>query len=80
MVGLAAGAHSLFCESSFMVKDRDQARRTRHLTTTACAEIANAAGVSHLIPFHFSKRYMKQPAAVYAEIGAICPRTVIPCE
>jgi ribonuclease Z len=78
LVALAAGAHSLFCEASFMLEDAAQARRTQHLTTRACAEIANAAGVAHLLPFHFSRRYMQCAPAVYREIRSFCERTVVP--
>ena len=75
---LARGAHSLFCEASFMVEHREQAERTQHLTTTACAEIANAAGVTHLLPFHFSKRYIKRSPEVYCAIRQVCDKTVVP--
>lgn len=78
VVLLAQGAHSLFCEAPFMLEHSDQARRTGHLTTRACAEIANAAGVKHLLPFHFSRRYIKHAADVYREIHAISPQTVLP--
>jgi ribonuclease Z len=78
LVALAAGAHSLFCEASFLLEDVAQARRTQHLTTRACAEIANAAGVAQLHPFHFSRRYMKRAADVYREIRCVCERTVVP--
>jgi ribonuclease Z len=75
---LASGAHSLFCEAPFMLRHAGQAERTRHLTTRACAEIANAAGVHHLHPFHFSKRYIRSAPEVYEEIARFCPRTVLP--
>lgn len=75
---LAAGAHSLFCEAPFMLEHADQAGRTRHLTTRACAEIANAAGVRHLHPFHFSRRYIRRAPDVYREISRMCPQTVLP--
>jgi len=78
LIALAQGAHSLFCEASFMLKHRDKACRTQHLTTTACAEIANAAGVNQLLPFHFSTRYIKHAPAVYREISRVCDRTVVP--
>ncbi len=61
-----------------MVADSEQARHTQHLTTAACAEIANAAEVTHLMPFHFSKRYIKRAAEVYEELRGICERTVVP--
>jgi len=78
LIGLAAGAHTLFCESSFLEADRAQAMRTGHLTTRGCGEIARAAGVRHLIPFHFSRRYEDAPWHVYEEIAAVCPQTVVP--
>jgi ribonuclease BN (tRNA processing enzyme) len=78
LVELAQNAHSLFCEASFMLEHADQAIRTQHLTTRACAEIANAADVGQLLPFHFSKRYIKRAADVYREIHGVCDRTVLP--
>jgi ribonuclease BN (tRNA processing enzyme) len=75
---LAYGAHTLFCEASFVEADAAQAARTAHLTTRACAEIAIAAGVARLVPIHFSRRYEKEPARVYAEIAAACNVVVIP--
>lgn len=75
---LAKNAHTFFCESPFREKDSVQAQRTGHLTTKACAEIANTANVQHLIPFHFSRRYEEAPWQVYDEIAAVCPQVVIP--
>ncbi len=78
LIALAHGAHTLFCESTFREADADHAARTAHLTTRACAEIAEAAGVARLVPFHFSRRYEKDPATVYAEIAAACRAVAIP--
>jgi ribonuclease Z len=78
VVELARGAHTLFCESTFRMSDAAQAARTAHLTTRACAEIAEAAGVARLVPFHFSRRYEHDPASVYAEIAGVFPRVMIP--
>ncbi|MEW8507508.1 MAG: Clp1/GlmU family protein [Candidatus Thiodiazotropha sp.] len=78
LIALAKGAHTLFCESPFMRGDADQARRTGHLTTKACGEIATQASVRHLIPFHFSRRYEDAPLPLYDEIAAACPHVVIP--
>ena len=75
---LAMDAHTLFCEATFLQQELKQAKRTGHLTTYACGEIANAARVQHLIPFHFSRRYENQPWRVYQEIGAVCPQLVRP--
>jgi len=69
---LAHGAHTFFCESTFLEEDHDQALRTAHLTTRACGEIAEAARVARLIPFHFSRRYEGRLAQVYEEIAAYC--------
>ncbi len=78
LMSLATGAHTLFCESTFLLREEAQAKRSGHLTTRSCAEIANQAGVQYLIPFHFSRRYEKQPWQVYDEIAALCPQVVMP--
>jgi len=64
----ARRAALLFCESTFRAADRVLAERTQHLTTRACAEIASAAQVERLVPFHFSKRYEGYLDAVYGEL------------
>lgn len=79
LAALARDAHTLFCEASFRLQDMEQAHRNQHLTTRACADIAGAAGVSRLVPFHFSRRYEDDPAAVYEEIEAIFPHVFVPC-
>jgi len=68
---LAGEADLLFCEATFCAADLAQARDTRHLTTRACVEIAQAAGVDRLVPFHFSKRYTDRVGAVYAELEEV---------
>ncbi len=75
---LARGAHTFFCEAPFVEADAAQAVRTGHLTARACGEIATAAGVIHLVPFHFSRRYAGAPQRVYDEVRAVCSRVVIP--
>jgi ribonuclease Z len=74
----AAGAHTFFLEAAFRKADIEQATRTGHLTTRACGEIAVAAAVEQLIPFHFSRRYEGDVAAVYEEIVLACPSTAVP--
>jgi hypothetical protein len=44
----------------------------------ACGEIANAADVQRLMPFHFSRRYEDTPQRVYAEEASVCSRTLVP--
>ncbi len=75
---LARNAHTFFCEACFLEADGDLAKRTGHLTARACAEIAEAAGVARLVPFHFSRRYADAPERIYRELRAVCPRTVVP--
>jgi ribonuclease Z len=78
LCALADRADALFCEAVFCAADADRARRTGHLTARACGEIASGARVRRLFPFHFSRRYRSDPAAVYAEIQAACPTTLVP--
>jgi ribonuclease BN (tRNA processing enzyme) len=74
--GLAEGADVLICEAAFTAADADQAGRTGHLTARACGEIAAAAGVGRLIPFHFSRRYESDPEQVYGEVRAAFGRSL----
>ncbi len=78
LVALARGSHTFFCEASFLEEDAELAALTAHLTTRACAEIAEQAGVARLVPFHFSRRYEKDSEPLYEEIAAVCPRVVVP--
>jgi ribonuclease BN (tRNA processing enzyme) len=75
---LARYAHTLFCEACFMEADANQATQTGHLTTRACGEIATAAEVARLVPFHFSQRYADKLQQVYDEIHAVCSCVVMP--
>ena len=75
---LAQGAHTFFCEAAFAEAEIGIASRTGHLTTRACGEIATAAGVKCLVPFHFSKRYENNSGLLYDEIRNVCPQTVVP--
>jgi ribonuclease BN (tRNA processing enzyme) len=75
---LARYAHTFFCEACFVEADADQAGRTGHLTTRACAEIAMAAEVARLVPFHLLRRYADKPQQIYDEVRAVCPRLVMP--
>jgi len=75
---LASGAHTLVCEASFLGRDSAQATRTGHLTARACGEIAAAAQVQQLLPFHFSRRYQDDAGPVYCEVSAAFPRLTLP--
>jgi ribonuclease BN (tRNA processing enzyme) len=65
---LARSAHTLFCETPFTAADKDKAENTQHLTTLAAIRIARDAGVERLVPFHFSKRYERNPDVIYDEL------------
>jgi len=78
LIELARHAHTFFCEAPFMEADVDHASRNGHLTTRACGEIASAAGVARLVPFHFSRRYAYQPLSLYEEIERYRPQLLTP--
>ncbi|MCW3782697.1 MBL fold metallo-hydrolase [Defluviimonas salinarum] len=67
IVELARGADHLFIEAVFPEADRSFATTSRHLTARAAGEIARAAGVAGLTPFHHSARYADAAAALAAE-------------
>lgn len=72
-------------QAPFLQRERAQAARTGHLTADrarmwtarACGEIAAAAGVARLVPFHFSRRHGAEPDAIYAEVMEACPCAVV---
>jgi len=78
LIRLAQGADSFFCEAVFTHDDLTQAGATKHLTARACGEIATAAGVNRLIPFHFSRRYEGEAERIYSEVAAVCSRLTVP--
>lgn len=75
---LARGAHTLFCESTFMLSEQEQAKRTQHLTTQTCAQIANNADVRQLVTFHFSHRYDNRRWQLYEELQRFTDKVLIP--
>lgn len=70
---LAAGADLFFIEATFRAADAEQARARAHLTTAAAGEIARAAGVRRVEPFHFSPRYDDVDAMVDEVTAAFDP-------
>lgn len=78
LTGLARGAHTLFCEAAFTEADRSHAEASGHLTARGCGEIASAAQVERLVPFHLSRRYEKNPLQIYDEVRSACQRVVLP--
>ena len=78
LVDLARHAHTFFCECSFMEADKTHAEQNGHLTTRACGEIATEAGVSRLVPFHFSRRYQHKTDELYDELSEYCACVCLP--
>lgn len=70
IIKLVAGADILFIESAFATADAALAADRAHLTTQAAGEIARAAGVARVEPFHFSARYEGEEARMLAEVQA----------
>ena len=75
---LARRAHTLFCEAAFNEADKEYAERSGHLTSRGCGEIAMAAKVERLVPFHLSRRYEANPLQIYDEVRSVCQRVVLP--
>ncbi len=70
IAALAEEADMLFLEARFAADDAAQAQERAHLTTRACGEIARAARVRRLEPFHFSPRYEGEEARMLDEVEA----------
>ncbi len=70
IVALARDADILFIEAAFAAADTALAAERAHLTTAAAGEIARAANVRRVEPFHFSPRYEGKDAAMIAEVEA----------
>ncbi len=79
LILFAQNAHTFFCEAAFTLKHEKKARSASHLTARACGEIAQAANVEQVIPFHFSKRYEHGPQEIYDEVRSVCTRLVSLC-
>jgi len=70
IIDLVRDADLLFIEAAFAGADADLARERAHLTTRAAGEIARAAGVRRVEPFHFSPRYEGEEEQMIAEVMA----------
>jgi ribonuclease Z len=56
---LVAGSDTFYSEAYFLHDDIEWARKRNHLTARIVGEIAREAGVRHLVPLHFSPRYLE---------------------
>lgn len=70
IVRLARDADILFIEATFSAADAELAHERAHLTTTAAGEIARAARVKRVEPFHFSSRYEGLEDKMIGEVQA----------
>jgi len=70
IVALARDADVLFIDAAFSQADAAIAAERAHLTTTAAGEIARAAVVRHVEPFHFSARYTGEETRMIEEVQA----------
>jgi ribonuclease Z len=68
IIRLVRGADLLFIEAAFAQADVDLAADRAHLTTAAAGQIARAAGVRRIEPFHFSSRYEGEEARLMDEV------------
>jgi ribonuclease Z len=71
---LVYGADLLFIEAAFAQADAGLAAERGHLTTKAAGEIARAAEVRRVEPFHFSPRYEGEEENMIAEVMAAFSR------
>jgi ribonuclease Z len=70
IIDLVGGADLLYIEAAFAEADVALAAERAHLTTKAAGEIARAAGVRRVEPFHFSPRYEGEEERMVAEVMA----------
>jgi ribonuclease Z len=68
VLALARDADQLFIEAVFLEEDAQIAARRLHLTAAHAGRMAREAGARHLVPFHFSPRYLDRPEALRAEV------------
>jgi ribonuclease BN (tRNA processing enzyme) len=77
LIRFAQNAHTFFCEAAFTRAHEARATASGHLTADTCGEIAKAANVGQLVPFHFSKRYDGDPGPIYREVQSVFAGKVV---
>ena len=70
IIRLAQGADQLFIETAFLEEDAALAAERRHLTAAQAGAIARKAGVSGIVPLHFSARYAGREAELRQQAEA----------
>ena len=75
LVELARDADALVIEATYTSLEADVAREFGHLTARQAAELAEAAGVQHLILNHISRRYSERE--ILEEARPIFPETIV---
>jgi ribonuclease Z len=68
IVALAQDADILFIETTFLDEHKDRAQEKRHLTARQAGELARAANVGQVIPFHFSPIYREEEQRLRQEL------------
>jgi len=74
---IAKNSDLLIAESTFLSKDKDQAKEKKHLTTINAATIAKKSKVKKLILMHISQRYQANPSEIENEAKKIFKNTSI---
>jgi ribonuclease Z len=67
ILALVRDADQLFIETVFLEEDAALAARRLHLTAAHAGHMGRQAGARHLVPFHFSPRYLDRPDALRTE-------------
>jgi len=67
ILSVAKDADLFYCEASFADADAARAEDRYHLTATQAGTLARLAGARQFIPFHFSRRYEREPTRLLDE-------------
>jgi len=76
-IKLAKSSDLLVTESTFLKKDKDKAKKFKHLTASDAATIAKKSRSKKLVITHISQRYTKDPKVMESEAKKIFKNTVL---
>ena len=76
-IAMSQGADLLVHESTFGDEEMERALETGHSTAREAAQVAAAAGVTHLALTHFSARYSRDPSDLDREAREVFGRVTI---